>query len=120
MDRGASVRDAERIRALPLWGEAPLPADRVRADDADEHGFTDIMRILLRTWPWLKPLVVGSWRQRPLPISLNGGSGTNWGFAYAPILVTVLAALGTISGWLPVGVDWTLDLLVSWRPRAGS
>ena len=112
MDREASVRDAERIRALPLWGEAPLPADRVRADDADEHGFTDIMRILLRTWPWLKPLVVGSWRQRPLPISLNGGSGTNWGFAYAPILVTVLAALGMISGWLPVGVDWTLDLLV--------
>ncbi|MYD98495.1 MAG: ABC transporter ATP-binding protein [Gammaproteobacteria bacterium] len=112
MKRKASFRDAERIRALPLWGEAPLPPDRVRADDADERGFTDVVRILLRTWPWLKPMVIGSWRHQALPIRVNDKPGSIWGFGYAPVLVTVFAALGPVSGWLPLGVAWTLDLLV--------
>ena len=82
MKRGLSDRDAERVGALPLWGEAPLPPDRTRADDADGRGFTDVVRILLRTWPWLKPMVVGTWRERALPISVNGTGESDWGFGY--------------------------------------
>lgn len=104
--------DAERVRALPLWGEAPLPPDRYRPDDADGRGFTDVARIMLRTWPWLKPMVVGTWRERALPISTNGAGESDWSFAYAPVLVTVLALLGPYAGWLPVGVNWQYDLLV--------
>ena len=104
--------DAERTRALPFWGEAPLPPDRHRTDDADGRGFTDVMRILLRTWPWLKPLVIGTWRERALPIATNGAEDSDWSFGYAPVLVTVLALLGPFAGWLPVGVNWQYDLLL--------
>ena len=107
-----SDRDAERVGALPLWGEAPLPPDRHRADDADGRGFTDVVRIMLRTWPWLKPMVVGTWREHALPVSTNGSRDSDWGFGYAPVLVSVLAFLGWFAGWLPVGVNWQLDLLV--------
>ena len=104
--------DAERTRALPFWGEAPLPPDRYRPDDADGRGFTDVMRILLRTWPWLKPLVIGTWRERALPIATNGAKDSDWSFRYGPLLVTVLALLGPFAGWLPVGVNWQYDLLL--------
>ena len=104
--------DAQRTRALPFWGEAPLPPDRYRPDDADGRGFTDVMRILLRTWPWLKPLVIGTWRERALPIATNGAEGSDWSFGYGPVLVTVLALLGPFAGWLPIGVDWQYDLLL--------
>ena len=104
--------DAERTRALPFWGEAPLPPNRHRPDDADGRGFTDVMRILLRTWPWLKPLVIGTWRERALPIATNGAEDSDWSFGYGPVLVTVLALLGPFAGWLPVGVNWQYDLLL--------
>ena len=104
--------DAERVGALPLWGEAPLPPDRHRADDADGRGFTDVVRILLRTWPWLKPMVLGTWRESALPISTNGTQDSDWHFGYASVLVTVLAFLAWFAGWLPVGVNWQYDLLV--------
>ena len=112
MKRGLSDADAERVGALPLWGEAPLPPDRYRSDDADGRGFTDVVRILLRTWPWLKPMVIGTWRERALPIATNGAKDSDWSFAYAPVLVTVLALLGLLAGWLPVGVNWQYDLLL--------
>ena len=112
MTRHLSERDAERVGALPLWGEAPLPPDRYRADDADGRGFTDVVRILLRTWPWLKPMVVGTWWERPLPVSTNGAGDSDWSFAYAPVLVTVLALAGPFAGWLPVGINWQYDLLL--------
>ncbi|MYF31058.1 MAG: ABC transporter ATP-binding protein [Gammaproteobacteria bacterium] len=113
MPQGLTDRDAERVAALPLWGEAPLPPDRYRADDADGRGFTDVVRILLRTWPWLKPMVVGTWRERALPISTNGGRDSDWSFAYAGVVVTLLALAGPFAGWLPVGVNWQYDLLLS-------
>ena len=112
MKRGLSDPDAERVGALPLWSEAPLPPDRYRPDDADRRGFTDVVRIMLRTWPWLKPMVVGTWRERALPISTNGTGDSDWSFAYAPVLVTVLALLGPYAGWLPLGVNWQYDLLL--------
>lgn len=52
------------------------------------------MRILLWTWPWLKPMVIGTWRERALPISTKRQPGHGVGFGYAPVLVTVFAALG--------------------------
>ena len=109
----SSAGDAERVGALPLWGEAPLPGDRYRADDADGRGFTDVVRIMLRTWPWLKPMVVGTWRERALPIATNGAKDSDWSFGYGPVLVTLLALVGPFAGWLPIGVNWQYDLLVA-------
>lgn len=111
MKRALSDRDAGRIGALPLWGEAALPPDRYRADD-DERGFTDVVRILVRTWPWLKPMVIGTWWERALPVSANGAENSDWSFGYAPVLVTVFALVGAFAGWLPVGVNWQYDLLL--------
>lgn len=107
------MRDAERIRALPLWGTAPIPPDRDRVG-VDERGFSDVMRILLRTWPWLKPMVFGTWRDYTLPIdSVGQGQDSSWSFAYAPFLVTALALAGPVAGWLPLGSNWQVDLLVA-------
>ena len=38
------------------------------------------MRILLRTWPWLKPMVIGTWRERALPVSTKRQPGHGVGF----------------------------------------
>ena len=113
--RRRSANDARRIDALPLWGEAPASPEE---DDAnDERGFADVIRILLRTWPWLAPMVFGIWREHPVPqvgpwAQANApGRNSPWGFGYAPILVTVLTIVGPLAGWLPVGVSWPRDLL---------
>ena len=105
--------DQARLRALPVWGQAPIPTERDHAAAVDGRGFTDVARIFLRTWPWLRPMVLGRWREYAATMSRNGHGDTPWRCNHAPVLVTFTAAAGPLAGWLPLGVDWQRDLLVA-------
>ncbi len=108
------MNDQDRVHALPSWGDAPLPTDRAPSQPVDARGFSEIIKILIRTWPYLLPLVLGYWREyTPGPRPVLASVVTDWGFRYVPPLVTVLALLGPLTGLLPMGVNWQLDLLLA-------
>ena len=54
------MNDRERVRALPVWaGADPPPVGDQRASDV--RSFADVVRVFLRTWPFLKPMFLGRW-----------------------------------------------------------
>jgi len=107
------MNDFERISALPSWGDATIPSDRDRSTVEDSHGFGDVVRVFIRTWPYLAPMIFGYWREHLL-FAASGPrtmKDTVWGYGHAPLLATAIAALGYAVGLLPLGENWQLDLL---------
>ena len=112
-DAGEREGIRHQTRALPMWRGAPIPPERDRDAATDEHDLGGVVRIFLRTWPFIAPLVFGRWHTLP---------GRRWPFAapreprwnasYAPLLATAGAAFAVFSGWLPVGADWQHDVLL--------
>ena len=105
-----------RARALPIFREGLIPPERDRPLAADDSGFLDVMRLLLRSWPYIRPQFLGRWWYP----GADGGttdevaemvSGDGYQFAYAPLLVAGVAILGPLSGWLPRTLDWPMGLL---------
>jgi ATP-binding cassette subfamily B protein len=42
-------------QALPTWGSAAIDPRFDRSPDSDEHTFWSVMRIMLRSWPFIRP-----------------------------------------------------------------
>ncbi len=107
--------DVTRAKALPVWGDAGVPPGRERKPDSEGRGFRDVMKVFMRTWPYLEPQVFGYWRELSSRKSTtsDASQGSEWSFYHIPPLVTVLALIGPLTGWLPVGTSWRLDLLVA-------
>ena len=120
--------DMKQARAFPFWGYGKATPMRERAGESDERGFVAIIKIFARSWPYLLPHIIGYWREIPrrLPagsgeageVAMGGSPNENasadgWSFRHVPPLVTVLTAIGPLTGWLPFGTDWPHDLLLA-------
>ena len=118
----------KQAQALPFWGKGEAPPKTERAGEPDERGFAAIIKIFARTWPYLLPHIIGYWREvkrrRPAGAREAGDVATSdapnedasadgWSFRHVPPLVTVLTAIGPLTGWLPLGTDWPHDLLLA-------
>lgn len=116
--------ELKQAKALPFWGKGEAPARSETAGAPDERGFVAIIKIFARTWPYLLPQIIGYWREAPKrrPAESDGQfdsanvpapEETGWSFRHVPPLVTVLTALGPLTGWLPFGTDWLHDVLLA-------
>ena len=108
-----SPSDRSRLAALPVWGPAAVPPARDHPVGEDRRGFINVLRIFVRTWPWLRPMVFGYWRARELASWGDRRGDTPWRFSHAPVLVTAVAVLGPLLGVPAVGGDWQQDLLLA-------
>ena len=99
-----------------MFNQGVIPRERDRALASDDSGFLDVMRLLLRSWPYIRPQLLGHWWY-PGP---GGGvqpevadmvSGEGYRFGYAPFLVAVVAVIGPMSGWMPRTFEWPMVLL---------
>jgi subfamily B ATP-binding cassette protein MsbA len=107
------MEDQELVNALPSWGDTDIPAYRDRYLETDDRGFSDVIKIFIRTWPYLLPQILGHWREYGAAPSPDQPSDTSeWSFRYVPLLVTMLALIGPVTGLMPAGADWQLDSLV--------
>ncbi len=115
----SAADDLKQARALPFWsaGEEPTPPSE-RATASSRDGFVAIVEIFMRTWPYLRPQIVGYWRELPhrTPASAEAeraaAASTGWSFRHVPPLVTVLATLGALAWLAPMGADWQHDILL--------
>ena len=120
------MSDQDRIDALPKWGAASTEQSGGGEEAQDHRGFTAVVKIFLRTWPFLLPLVAGYWREFTL-LRWSGFHGAQrapsgrtaarqadagWSYRYVPLLVSVLTLIGPVTGSLSFSVNWQHDLLL--------
>ncbi len=108
-----------QARALPFWGQGNTAPEAEPGQVTEERGILAILRVFIRTWPYLRPQVVGRWQEWPRR-SLAGSAspegaraGEVWSFRHVPPLVTVLTALGPVLWLAPPGTEWRHDLLLA-------
>ena len=113
IDLDNDARDRRRLDAIPVWGAGPIPKARDRDDVEDARSFADVLRIFLRTWPYLLPMVLGYWRERTV-VRWSGRQnvGAEWNYRYVPLLVTTLLAAGPLTGLISHGENWQHDYLL--------
>lgn len=104
--------EARRGRALPIWGDAPLPKDRDRDHRADHYSFGGVFKLVWRTWPFLYRYIEGRWASRALTGPAEAARDSHpTGYLYMPFLVTALVAwmvLGAQTGTSHTAVRWSL------------
>ncbi len=128
------MTNSNRAKALPFLGTGPVNEDQKDSPAADQ-GFVAIAMIFARTWPFLKPYILGYWRElsfsgsdaatSPTPFghtesetpssapdAPTDNQATRWSFKHIPPLATLTAALGPVTGVLPYNESWLYDFLL--------
>ena len=106
--------DQRRIHALSFMREVPLPAERDRSVSDDTANLWVVLKLFLRAWPYISPQVFGRWFlpgqgvEDHIAESVGGGG---YGFTYAPFLVTLAAFAGPLTGLVPAGFEFPMNLL---------
>ena len=113
------MSNLRRSRALPFLGKGP--SQREQSDTPmEEYGFMAVVMIFARTWPFIRPYILGYWREiswQPLNLASSHDhpgttSDSDWSFKHIPPLVTITALMGPISGVLPINTSWLFDFLL--------
>ncbi len=103
-----------RARALPLFREGEIPPERDRSVSEDDSGFKDVVLLLFRSWPYIRPQFLGRWWYPKRGVDQQVAdlvSGDGYQFEYAPFLVALAVAVGPLSGWMPATLEWPMNLL---------
>lgn len=112
MREGLTETAARLANAIPFFGPGrPIPRHRDLSIEEDDTPFRAVVRLFLRSWPYLRPQVLGNWwipgeGIEPQSAELLGGRG--YSFRYMPPLVNLLALIPLFFGLLPTTGDSTL------------
>lgn len=96
--------DTRRSNALPFIGNGKIPAERDRDVADDKHTFTAILKLFLRSWPFIRLQLFGRWyyqKQGTASSIADSVASEGYSYVYAPILTTTLLVLGPILNWSP-------------------
>ena len=87
-------------RALPIMGDGPVPRDRDLTVADDRDNLVSIIKLFLRSWPYIKPQFFGHWRstdgRQASATGATGEASDGFSHTYLPFLVTALAVGGLI------------------------
>ncbi len=106
------MTDIDRAAALPRIGRAGATPDK--PEGAADKKFKEIVKVFIRTWPFIIPLIIGYWHEKTLSKSAAAVSSKDkgWSFSHAPFIVTIFTLIGALTVFRPMGVDIKLDLLL--------
>ncbi len=112
--------DVRASRALPIFGPGELPPDKLKSVADDDSGFVDVLKLFLRSWPYIRPQFLGRWYTPGKGTEdrvADTVAGSGFHFGYAPFLVAFVAILGPLLGVVPRSIAWPENLL--YTPIAG-
>ena len=82
------ANDARVAATLPWLREGRIAADRDLSVGDDEGGLWMVLSLLLRSWPYIKPQLLGEWK------TFGGHNDATYTYGYLPILITAIAVFG--------------------------
>ena len=122
-----------RARALPIYARGEIPDDKNLTVKDDSSGFLDVLRLFLRSWPYIRPQLLGRWYVPGKGIEDRVADtfvAEGYTFAYAPILFILVGLLGPLVGfvqgpenfaivlmYVSVAVTGTAFLIMCFGPR---
>ena len=104
----------ERSHALPMFGDGYIPKHRDRAVEQDDSGFMNVLALLLRSWPYIRPQFLGRWWVPGKGVEDRVADtvvGGDYSFNYAPFLVALIAIAGPLLDVIPLQPFWPYGLL---------
>ena len=103
-----------RARALPIYARGHIPDDKNLSVQDDSSGFLDVLRLFLRSWPYIRPQLLGRWyvpgkglEDRVADTFVAEG----YTFAYAPILFVLVALMGPLVGFVQGPENFAIVLM---------
>ena len=108
-----------RSRALPMFGDGDVPLERFAGLTHDASGFRDVLQLLLRSWPYIRPRFLGHWWYPGQGVKAGVAelSGSDGYRSYAPLLTLAVAVSGPLTEWTERTLEWPFNLL--YIPVAG-
>ncbi len=102
-----------RIRAIPMFGDGPIPPERDRRVEDDDKSFREVLLLFLRSWPYIRPQFLGRWLIPSEGVEQRVAETVSGGYqvTYAPFLVATVALLGPFLGVVPATLAWPMNLL---------
>lgn len=105
--QGSPELKATEIRAskaLPIMGPGELPPDKMKGVEEDDSGLIDVIKLLFRSWPYIRPQLLGRWYVPGEGLEnrvADTVAGSGYNFGYAPILLAFVVIVGPLSGIVP-------------------
>lgn len=113
-DTAMTDEDRKRANALPFIGNGTIPPERNLSLKDDSQKFVGIVLLLFRSWPYIRPQLMGRWYYPERGLSeevADNVSGSGYSFAYAPILVGIVAIAGPMTGMVEASFDYPMHFL---------
>ena len=98
-------KDFKRAVALPFLTDGEIPEEKNKTVDEDIHGLREVIVLLFRSWPFVRPYFLGRWYTRSHGTSQEVAdplAGGGYGLIYAPVLATAIAILGPLLGLINI------------------
>ena len=106
--------DSRRAKALPFIGNGKIPPDRDRDVAEDQHTFSAILKLFLRSWPFIRMQLLGRWYypgQGTANEVADNIASDGYTYIYAPVAVTVIAFIGPALGWPVYSLTYPMPFL---------
>ena len=115
--RGAEkdANDRRRARALPFISNGTIPEERNRDVSQDGHTFSAILKLFMRSWPFIRMQLLGRWyypERGTSPDIADSVAGDGYTYFYAPILTTLVAIGVPSAGFLDVSWEYPMPFLI--------
>ncbi len=97
-----------------MFGEGYIPPEQDRSVEDDDSGFKDVVKLLGRSWPYIKPQFLGRWWTPENGLedrAVDNLEITPYHSRYAPFLVAFVAFAGPLLGIVPASLQWPVYLL---------
>ena len=104
VDADRDPGDVRRSRALPFISNGKIPPERDRDVADDRHTFSAILKLFLRSWPFIRMQLLGRWYYPGVGTSeelADSVASEGYQYFYAPILALILVYLGWEFEWIP-------------------
>ncbi len=114
IDTDRDPGDKRRSRALPFINNGKIPPDRDRDAAEDRHTFSAILKLFLRSWPFIRMQLLGRWYypgQGTSQSIADNVTGDGYQYFYSPVLATGLTIAGPLLDWVPQTLAYPLPFL---------
>ena len=108
------VENHRRAKALPIYARGEIPSDKNLSVEDDSSGFLDVVRLFLRSWPYIRPQLLGRWfvpKKGLEPTVADPVIAPGYSYWYAPVVYALIFLTFHLYDWMPWEANYAWLLL---------